>query len=310
MNAAAPSGSSGYLRDMVGYGGQPPDPAWPGGARIAVSFVLNYEEGAESHVSDGDQASEVFLCDVPNAQPYPDRHMSVESLYEYGSRSGFWRVMDLFARYRLPLTIFGVARAMQRNPAAVAAIVRARHEVACHGLRWISYQQVSPETERRHMAEAVSVIEQLTRQRPVGWYTGRDSPNTRSLVMEHGGFLYDSDSYADDLPYWVPTATAGHLVIPYALDTNDMRLVSTQGFGSGDEFFTYLKDAFDVLYREGGHAPKMMSVGLHGRIVGRPGRFASLERFVQHVTSHSGVWVARRADIAAHWIATHPFRRT
>ncbi|GAA1752514.1 allantoinase PuuE [Luedemannella helvata] len=300
---------TGYPRDLVGYGATPPDPAWPGGARIAVQFVLNYEEGAENNVLDGDPASETFLSEIVGAQAFPDRHMSMETLYEYGSRAGVWRVLRAFARRDLPLTVFGVARALQRNPAVVRAFQAAGHEIACHGLRWISYQQVDEATERAHLAEAVAVMREVTGEAPLGWYTGRDSPRTRQLVVEHGGFLYDADSYADDLPYWVPVGGTSHLVVPYTLDTNDMRFATPQGFNSGDQFFAYLRDAFDVLYREGvDGAPKMLSVGLHCRIVGRPARVAALERFLDHVTAHDGVWVARRVDIARHWAATHPPR--
>jgi putative urate catabolism protein len=297
----------GYPRDLVGYGPTPPDPAWPGGARIAVQFVLNYEEGSENCVLDGDPASETFLSEIVAAQPFGDRHMSMETLYEYGSRAGVWRVLRAFARRDLPLTIFAVARALQRNPAAAGAFVAAGHEIACHGLRWISYQNVDEATERAHLVEAVAVLREMTGEAPLGWYTGRDSPRTRRLVAEHGGFLYDADSYADDLPYWVSVGDRPHLVVPYTLDTNDMRFATPQGFNSGDQFFSYLRDAFDVLYREGlDGAPKMLSVGLHCRIVGRPARLAALERFLDHVTSHEGVWVARRVDIARHWIAHHP----
>ena len=297
----------GYPRDLVGYGPTPPDPAWPGDARIAVQFVLNYEEGSENCVLDGDPASETFLSEIVAAQPFGDRHMSMETLYEYGSRAGVWRVLRAFARRDLPLTIFAVARALQRNPAAAGAFVAAGHEIACHGLRWISYQNVDEATERAHLAEAVAVLREMTGEAPLGWYTGRDSPRTRRLVAEHGGFLYDADSYADDLPYWVSVGDRPHLVVPYTLDTNDMRFATPQGFNSGEQFFAYLRDAFDVLYREGlDGAPKMLSVGLHCRIVGRPARLAALERFLDHVTSHEGVWVARRVDIARHWIAHHP----
>ena len=293
-------------RDYVGYGAEPPQASWPGGARLAVSFVLNVEEGGENSVQHGDPASETFLSEIVNAEPFPDRHLSMESLYEYGSRAGIWRVLRLFEHHGLPLTVFGVARALQANPAATAAIVAAGHEVAGHGLRWISYQDVDIETERAHLAEAVRIIGDLTGAAPVGWYTGRDSPNTRRLVVEHGGFLYDSDSYADDLPGWVAVDGRPHLVIPYALDTNDMRFATVQGFNTGDHFLTYCRDAFDVLYAEGAEHPKLLSIGLHARVIGRPGRVAALQRLVEHVTAHEGVWVARRADIARHWIATHP----
>ena len=296
-----------YPRDMVGYGANPPNPQWPGGANIAVQFVLNYEEGAESSVLHGDPGSETFLSDIVGAQPFPNRHMSMESLYEYGSRAGLWRVLRVFDRRGLPLTIFGVSMALARNAQAVAAFAARGDEIACHGLRWISYQLVEPEIERQHMAEAVRLMTELTGEPPLGWYTGRDSPQTRRLVVEHGGFLYDSDSYADDLPYWTIVDGTNHLVVPYTLDTNDMRFAIAGGFPSGDEFFTYLRDAFDVLYAEGAAgSPKMLSIGLHCRLVGRPARTAALERFLDHVQSHDKVWIARRVDIARHWIEHFP----
>jgi len=301
------TGPADYPRDMVGYGPNPPHPQWPGGANIAVQFVLNYEEGAENSVLHGDQASETFLSEIVGAQPFPNRHMSMESLYEYGSRAGVWRVLRVFGRRELPLTIFGVAMALARNPQALAAFVQRGDEIACHGLRWVSYQLVEPEVERGHIAEAVRLMTELTGEAPLGWYTGRDSPQTRRLVVEHGGFLYDADSYADDLPYWTAVDGTNHLVVPYTLDTNDMRFASPGGFGSGDEFFTHLRDAFDVLYAEGvAGSPKMLSIGLHCRLVGRPARIAAVERFLDHVQSHDKVWIARRIDIARHWIAHFP----
>ena len=301
------TGPADYPRDMVGYGPNPPHPHWPGGANIAVQFVLNYEEGAENSVLHGDQASETFLSEIVGAQPFPNRHMSMESLYEYGSRAGLWRVLRVFGRRELPLTIFGVAMALARNPQALAAFVQRGDEIACHGLRWVSYQLVEPEVERGHIAEAVRLMTELTGEAPLGWYTGRDSPQTRRLVVEHGGFLYDADSYADDLPYWTAVDGTNHLVVPYTLDTNDMRFASPGGFGSGDEFFAHLRDAFDVLYAEGvAGSPKMLSIGLHCRLVGRPARIAAVERFLDHVQSHDKVWIARRIDIARHWIAHFP----
>ena len=301
------TGPADYPRDMVGYGPNPPHPQWPGGANIAVQFVLNYEEGAENSVLHGDQASETFLSEIVGAQPFPNRHMSMESLYEYGSRAGLWRVLRVFGRRGLPLTIFGVAMALARNPHALAAFVQRGDEIACHGLRWVSYQLVEPEVERGHIAEAVRLMTELTGEAPLGWYTGRDSPQTRRLVVEHGGFLYDADSYADDLPYWTAVDGTNHLVVPYTLDTNDMRFASPGGFGSGDEFFTHLRDAFDVLYAEGvAGSPKMLSIGLHCRLVGRPARIAAVERSLDHVQSHDKVWIARRIDIARHWIAHFP----
>jgi allantoinase len=294
-------------RDLVGYGGRPPDPQWPGGARIAVQFVLNYEEGAERSVLDGDDGSETFLSEMIGAESFPMRHMSMESLYEYGSRAGFWRVLRLFEDAGIPLTVFAVAQALQRNPAAAEAIVAGGHEVAGHGLRWVSYQRVDPDTEAGHLAEAVRILTEVTGEPPAGWYTGRDSPNTRRLVVDHGGFLYDADSYGDDLPYWTVVSGRDHLVVPYAMDTNDMRFASPGGFATGAQFETYLRDAFDVLYAEGerGRA-KMLSVGLHGRVVGRPGRLAGLARAVAHMRSRPGVWFARRVDIARHWVEHCP----
>jgi allantoinase len=295
-----------YPRDLIGYGAEPPHPRWPGDARLALQIVLNYEEGAENNVLHGDPASETFLSDIIGAQPFAARHMSMESLFEYGSRAGAWRLLREFAQRKIPVTVFGVAMALERHPALTAAMVAAGHEIACHGWRWISYQQIDEATERADMQRAVAAIERLTGARPLGWYTGRDSPNTRRLVAEHGGFLYDADSYADDLPYWVTAACQPHLVVPYALDANDMRFATAQGFNSGDQFYAYLRDTFDVLYAEGAAAPKMMSVGLHCRIAGRPGRFAALQRFLDHVMSHDRVWICRRVDIARHWHAHHP----
>ncbi|MRH92661.1 allantoinase PuuE [Nocardia sp. SYP-A9097] len=296
-----------YPRDMVGYGPNPPHPQWPGQANIAVNFVLNYEEGGENNVLDGDPGSETFLSDIVPAQSFPDRHQSMETIYEYGSRAGVWRVLRLFEQRDIPLTIFGVARALERNPEAVAAFKRLGHEIACHGLRWISYQEVDPKIERVHMEEAVGIITRLFGEPPRGWYTGRDSPRTRELVVEHGGFAYDSDSYADDLPYWVKVGEHDQLVVPYTLETNDMRFSSPAGFANGDEFFSYLRDAFDILYAEGeAGAPKMLSVGLHCRIIGKPARAKSLERFLDYVQSHDKVWLTRRIDIADHWRKVHP----
>ncbi|WP_410870995.1 allantoinase PuuE [Nocardia sp. A7] len=297
-------------RDFVGYGPTPPDPQWPDGARIAVQFVLNYEEGGENNVLDGSPHSETFLSEMTPAEAFPNRHMSMESLYEYGSRAGLWRVLRAFERRGLPLTIFAVARAMQRNPEAVAAFSELGYEIASHGLQWKSYQLVDEDTERADMAEAVRILTDLTGAAPLGWYTGRDSPRTRELVVEHGGFVYDSDSYADDLPYWTEVQGHNHLVVPYTLDTNDMRYASPAGFANGDEFYAHLRDAFDILYREGSEgAPKMLSIGLHCRIAGRPARAAALERFLDHVQSHDHVWTTRRIDIAEHWRKVHPAPR-
>lgn len=308
-----------YPRDLIGYGRKPPHAQWPGKARIALQFVLNYEEGAENCVLHGDASSETFLSEIIGAQAFEMRHMSMESLYEYGSRAGLWRVLRIFEERKLPLTIFGVSMALKRNPEAVAAFRELGHEIAGHGLRWISYQHMDETTERAHMAEAVQIIRELTGDAPAGWYTGRDSPNTRRLVVEHGGFAYDADHYGDDLPFWTQVevvdadgkpATKPHLVVPYTLDTNDMRFAAPQGFNSGTQFFDYLKDAFDVLYREGDpdglNQPKMLSIGLHCRLIGRPARAASLMRFLDYVQSHDKVWITRRIDIAEHWRTTHP----
>ncbi|MYR05917.1 allantoinase PuuE [Gordonia sp. SID5947] len=305
--------SENYPRDLIGYGVTSPDPRWPGGARIAVQFVLNYEEGSENNVLENDRGSETFLSEMIGAQSFPNRHMSMESLYEYGSRAGVWRILRTFSRRQLPLTIFAVAQAMARNPEAAAAFVERGDEIACHGYRWLSYQMVDPAVEREHMAAGIELLTEVTGSRPLGWYTGRDSPNTRRLLVEQGGFVYDSDSYADDLPYWVKVprgdAAVDHLVVPYTLDTNDMRFASPGGFPSGDQFYAHLRDAFDVLYAEGvAGAPKMLSIGLHCRIAGRPARLAALERFLDHVQGHDDVWITRRIDIAEHWRKVHPAR--
>jgi len=293
-----------YPRDLIGYGGEAPHANWPGGARIALSFVLNYEEGGENSVLHGDAASEFFLSEMLNAEPIPGmRHVSMESVYDYGARAGFWRLRKLFDERQLKLTIFGVAMAMQRNPAAVAAMLDSGWEIASHGYRWINYQHIPEPIEREYMARAIKIQTELTGERPLGWYTGRTSPNTARLVVEEGGFLYDSDSYADDLPYYDSTWGKKQLIIPYTMDTNDMRFASAQGFNTGEHFFTYLKDSFDTLYAEGG---KMLSVGLHCRIAGRPGRAAGLARFLDYVLKHDHVWIARRIDIAKHWLAEHP----
>jgi putative urate catabolism protein len=296
-----------YPRDLIGYGPKPPYAGWPGGARIAINFVLNYEEGAENSILHGDAASESFLSEIVAAQPITGmRHVSMESLYDYGARAGFWRIHDVFKQRALPLTVFGVAMAMERNPAAVEAMLGAEWEIASHGWRWINYQHVDEATEREHMQRAIEVQTRLTGSRPLGWYTGRTSPNTARLVVEEGGFLYDADSYADDLPYYDSTWGKPQLIVPYTLDTNDMRFTAVQGFNAGEQFYNYLKDCFDVLYAEGATAPKMMSVGLHCRIIGRPARLAALIKFLDYVQAHDRVWVARRIDIARHWLETHP----
>lgn len=299
------SNSEKYPRDLVGYGAQPPNANWPNHARIAVQFVINYEEGAENNILHGDAGSETFLSEIIGAASYPDRHMSMESLYEYGSRAGFWRLHRLFNEFAMPVTVYGVAMALQRNPDVVEAILKSDWEIASHGLRWIDYQFISEEVERAHMAEAIEIHKQVTGERPLGWYTGRDSPNTRRLVNEYGGFLYDSDSYADDLPYWCEDFESPHLVVPYTLDVNDMRFAAPQGFNAGDQFLNYLTDTFDELYAEGAETPKMMSVGLHCRIVGKPGRAAALRKFLTYISDKPDVWVCRRIDIARHWRAHH-----
>ena len=303
-----------YLeRDYAGYGRQQPHANWPNKARIAVQFVLNFEEGGENCVLHGDEHAETFLSEIFGAQPFKDRHMSMESLYEYGSRSGVWRILNEFERRGLPLSIFAIATALQRNPDVAKAFVDGNHEIVCHGLKWIHYQDMSIEEERKHMKEALALIEEVTGVKPSGWYTGRDSPNTRALVAEQPQLKYDSDNYGDDLPYWVEvphhedaTKTKPHLIVPYTLDCNDMKFSSPYGFSHGDEFFQYLKDNFDCLYEEGATAPKMMSIGMHCRTLGKPSRFMALKRFLDYVQSHDDVWIARRGDIADHWIENHP----
>jgi putative urate catabolism protein len=306
-------GTQDYPRDMIGYGNQPPHADWPGNARIAVQFVLNYEEGGESNILHGDSGSEQFLSEIVGAQSYQARHMSMESIYEYGSRAGVWRILNEFEKRGLPLTVFGIAMALQRHPGLTKSLVDLGHEIACHGLRWIHYQHIDETTERDHMQKAIEIIQQLTGAMPLGWYTGRDSPNTRRLVVDNGNFLYDSDYYGDDLPFWTEVETSNgeskqHLVVPYTLDTNDMRFATPQGFNSGEQFFQYLRDSFDVLYAEGESAPKMLSIGLHCRLAGRPGRFAALQRFLDHIQNHDRVWICRRMDIARHWIDRHPWQ--
>ena len=296
-----------YPRDLQGYGPTPPPARWPGGARLAVQFVVNYEEGGENCVLHGDAASEAFLSEIVGARALPgQRHMSMESIYEYGSRVGVWRLFELFRERQVPITVFAVAMALQRNPPVAEAAVANGFEICSHGYRWIDYQEVPEALEREHLQRAVEIIRDLTGERPLGWYTGRTGPNTRRLVVEEGGFLYDADDYNDDLPFWTEVAGRPHLVVPYTLDANDMRFATAQGFNSGDQFFAYLRDAFDVLYAEGAHAPRMMSVGLHCRLAGRPGRFAAVRRFLDHVLAHEQVWCCRRIDIARHWREHHP----
>lgn len=296
-----------YPRDMIGYGATPPQANWPNGARLAVQFVINYEEGGENNVLHGDPASESFLSEIVGAEPWPgERDMSIESIYEYGSRVGIWRLLDLFRSREIPVTVFAVAMALTRNPAVADTAMADGHEICSHGYRWIDYRTVPVEVEREHLHKAIEIIENLTGERPLGWYTGRTSINTRKLVVEEGGFLYDADDYSDDLPFWTEIGDTAHLVIPYTLDANDMRFATPQGFNSGDQFFAYLRDGFDVLYQESATTPRMMSIGLHCRLIGRPGRIAALERFIDYVRDYSGVWFCRRIDIARHWHAHHP----
>ena len=299
---------SSYPRDLLGYGRSPPKPHWPAAAHIAVQFVINYEEGGENSILHGDLASESFLSEIVGAQPWPgQRHMNMESIYEYGSRAGFWRLWRLFSERSLPVTVFGVATAMARNKDAVQAMRQVGWEIASHGLKWIDYKDFSADDERAHILEAVRLHTQVTGERPLGFYQGRTSAHTLGIVMSEGGFVYSADSYADDLPYWVKGPHGPHLIVPYTLDANDMRFATIQGFNSGDQFFGYLKDSFDLLYAEGAAGqPKMLSVGLHCRLAGRPGRAAALARFLDHVQRHDRVWVARRLDIARHWIEVHP----
>jgi putative urate catabolism protein len=295
-----------YPRDLAGYGRDPPDPRWPGNARVALQFVVNFEEGGENNILHGDKASEAFLTDVLGAQPWPGlRHMNVESMFEYGSRAGFWRLWRIFAARKIPATVFGVATALARNPGIVAAMRESGWDIASHGLKWIDYKDFSPDEESAHMREAIRVHTEAVGSRPLGWYTGRSSSHTLQLVLDDGGFLYSSDSYADDLPYWVNAAKGPHLIIPYSLDANDMRFINPQGFADGESFFAYLRDTFDVLYAEGETKPKMMSVGLHCRLAGRPGRAAGLVRFLDHIGKFDRVWTPTRLDIARHWHREH-----
>ena len=301
-----------YPRDLKGYGAHPPDPKWPGGARVAVQFVLNFEEGGENSVLHGDRASEQFLSEMFNPPAFEDRHLSMEGIYEYGSRVGVWRILKEFEKRKLPLTVFGVSSALERCPEVTQAFGELGHEIACHSWKWVHYQDMPEEQEREHIAKGVEIIKKLTGQAPLGWYTGRDSPRTRRLILDHGGFEYDSDYYGDDLPFWMKVRkTSGevlpHLIVPYTLDVNDMRFALPQGFSQGEDFYTYLRDTFDVLYEEGLEAPKMMSVGMHCRLLGRPGRIIALQRFLDHIANKDRVWVCRRIDIAKHWKRTHPY---
>ena len=315
MTIACYDATAPYPRDLVGYGRNPPHPHWPGQARVAVQFVLNYEEGGENCVLHGDAASEQFLSEMFNPAAYPERHMSMEGIYEYGSRAGVWRILREFERRGLPLTVFGVATALQKHPDVTAAFAELGHEIACHGLKWIHYQNVPEDVERAHMQEAMDILQGLTGHSPLGWYTGRDSPRTHRLVADHGGFAYDSDYYGDDLPFWMKVqktdGSAHHqLIVPYTLDVNDMRFALPQGYSHADPFFQYMKDSFDALYAEGDpaglNAPKMMSIGMHCRLLGKPGRITALQRFLDHVQMHRGVWICRRIDIAQHWKARFP----
>ena len=292
-------------RNLIGYGSNLPKVDWPNKARIAVQIVLNYEEGAENCVLNGDKNSEVFLSEIIGAQPIKGRHMNMESLYEYGSRVGFWRLHNLFQEKKIPITIFGVGMALEKNPEICKAIIEADYEVASHGWRWIDYQNIKKSEEKKHMQLAIKAHTKIFGKRPDGWYTGRCSPNTRDLVMENGGFLYDSDSYSDDLPFWESRNKKKQLIIPYTLDNNDMRFATNQGFNTGDHFYSYLKDSFDALYEEGRTNPKMMSVGLHCRIIGKPGRIQSLKKFLDYILKHEDIWICKRVDIAKHWIKNY-----
>jgi putative urate catabolism protein len=297
-----------YPRDMKGYGRHTPDPQWPGGANICVQFVVNYEEGGENNILHGDAASEAFLSEIVGAAQWPgQRHWNMESIYEYGARAGFWRLYRMFTKRNMPVTCYGVTTALMRSPDQLKAMMEADWEIASHGLKWVEHKDMPIEEERKQIAESIKLHTELTGERPLGWYTGRCSMNTQQLVMEEGGFLYSSDTYADDLPYWVQGPKGSHLIIPYTLDANDMRFATPQGFNTGEHFYSYLKDNFDMLYREGAEgAPKMMNIGLHCRLVGRPGRALALEKFLDYVQSHDKVWVTRRIDIARHWRKVHP----
>jgi len=295
-----------YPRNMIGYGSKEPKVVWPNNAKLALQIVLNYEEGGENNILHGDKHSETFLSEIIGAQAFKDRHINMESMYEYGSRRGFWRLHKLFQEKKIPITIFGVAMALKRNPEVCEAIKSGNYEIACHGWRWIDYQNVKKSTEKKDMKLAIKTIKKIFGERPLGWYTGRCSPNTRDLVFEDGKFLYDSDSYSDDLPYWEYKSNKKQLIIPYTLDNNDMRFATNQGFNSGDQFYTYLKDSFDALYEEGKTNPKMMSVGLHCRLIGRPGRIKSLKKFLDYALKFNDVWICKRIDIAKHWIKNYP----
>ena len=308
-----------YPRDLVGYGRNPPHAQWPGQAKIAVQFVLNYEEGGENATLHGDAGSEQFLSEMFNPPSFPDRHLSMEGIYEYGSRAGVWRILREFEKRNLPLTVFGISMALERHPEVTQAFIDLGHEIACHGWRWINYQNIDEATERAHMQKGIEILSRLTKTthgnsiHGAGWYTGRDSPNTHRLVADHGGFEYDSDYYGDDLPFWMRVKktngdVAPQLIVPYTMDCNDMRFALPQGFSQGEDFFTYLRDSFDALYVEGAETPKMMSIGMHCRLLGKPGRIVALQKFLDHIEKHDKVWVCRRIDIARHWKQVHPFQ--
>ncbi|MDA9030273.1 allantoinase PuuE [Candidatus Pseudothioglobus singularis] len=304
MNKKIIQSLNSYPRDMTGYGQNSINPKWPNNAKVAVQFVLNYEEGGENCILHGDNASEAFLSEIVGAKPYEGvRHMSMESIYEYGSRAGVWRILRLFKEFDVPITVFAVALAIARNKELANYLVEHNYDICAHGFRWIDYQYVDENTERDHIKDCISMLTEFLGKRPEGWYTGRNSPNTRRLIIEEGGFLYDSDSYDDDLPYWENSfdTEKKHLIIPYTLDVNDMRFASPQGFNSGDQFFNYLKDSFDALYKEGEISPKMMSVGMHARILGRPGRIMAMRRFLEYIKTFDNVWLCSRRDIADHW---------
>ena len=292
-------------RDFVGYGSKGKKISWPNEAKLALQFVLNYEEGGENSVLNGDKYSETFLSEIIGAKAIKGRHISMESIYEYGSKAGFWRLDKLFKENKIPVTIFGVGLALKQNPEVCNAIKNGDYEIAAHGYRWIDYQDIKKSVEKKHMQQAIKIIKDIFGTRPLGWYTGRCSPNTRDLVFEDGGFLYDSDSYSDDLPYWEERGKKKQLIVPYTLDNNDMRFATNQGFNTGDHFYNYLKDSFDVLYEEGKTSPKMMSVGLHCRLIGRPGRIQSLKRFIDYVSKFDDIWICKRVDIAKHWIKNY-----
>ena len=291
-----------YPRDLIGYGQNPPKFKWPHNARVAIQFVLNVEEGGENCVLHGDTASETFLSEIIGAEPFENsRHMSMESIYEYGSRAGCWRILKLFRDHNLPITLFTVAMAAKRNPDIIEQALKDGHEIACHGLKWINYHGVPENVEREHIEQAIDILTSISGERPLGWYTGRTSENTRKLIAENGGFLYDSDDYSDDLPFWSKLEN-NHLIVPYTLDANDMRFATPQGFNSADQFYNYLKDTFDILYDEGTENPKMMSIGMHARLLGRPGRFKAIKKFVEYIIEFENIWIARRDSIAHHWI--------